>query len=69
MFITGLHNGKDLYKQSPGRSELNFGIERVPTFVFLRDGVEIGRITETPTNTLEEDVAHIAFDNLEVPHN
>ena len=69
LFLTGLHNRKDLYKQSPGRSELNYGIERVPTFIFLRDGVEIGRITETPTNSLEEDVAHIAFDNLEVPHN
>ena len=69
IYLTGLHNGDDKYKQSPDRSELNYGIERVPTFIFLRDGVEIGRITESPTNSLEEDVAFIAFENLRVPHN
>ena len=66
--LIGLHNGDDTYKQSPDRSELTYGIERVPTFIFLRDGVEIGRITESPTNSLEEDVAFIAFENLQVPH-
>lgn len=32
-------------------------VELVPTFVFLRDGEEIGRIVETPATTLEEDAA------------
>lgn len=36
-----------------------FEIERVPTFVFLENGVEIGRIIETPQQTMEQDVADI----------
>lgn len=32
-------------------------VEFVPTFVFLRDGKEFGRIVETPETTLEEDAA------------
>lgn len=36
-------------------------VERVPTFIFYRDGKEIGRIVETPTNSLEEDFLEIVF--------
>jgi thiol-disulfide isomerase/thioredoxin len=32
---------------------------RVPTFVFFRDGQEIGRVTERAVTTLENDVAMI----------
>jgi hypothetical protein len=32
------------------------GIERVPTFIFYREKKEIGRITETPEKSLEEDM-------------
>jgi hypothetical protein len=31
-------------------------IRRVPTFIFSRDGKELGRIIETPVNSLEEDM-------------
>jgi len=34
-------------------------VERVPTFIFLRDGREIGRIIENPKKTLPEDFADI----------
>lgn len=34
-----------------------YGAEYVPTFVFLKDGLELGRIIETPTASLEEDAA------------
>ena len=34
-------------------------IEKVPTFIFYRDGVEIGRITETPMKTIENDMMRI----------
>ncbi|MCK7540888.1 MAG: thioredoxin family protein [Marinilabiliales bacterium] len=34
-------------------------IERVPTFVFLREGVEIGRIEENPKDTMEGDIRKI----------
>ena len=45
-------------KSSDGLTE-KFGIERVPTFIFLKDGKEIGRITESPATTLEGDVLTI----------
>lgn len=34
-------------------------IEKLPTFVFLRDGREIGRITETPQVSISADTAEI----------
>ncbi len=36
-----------------------FEIERVPTFIFLKNGKEIGRIIETPKTTLEKDMLRI----------
>ncbi|MBI9039689.1 MAG: thioredoxin family protein [Bacteroidales bacterium] len=40
--------------------EINkFEIERVPTFIFFKDGNEIGRIIETPKTTLEKDMLKI----------
>ncbi len=41
-----------------------FGIKRVPTFIFFRDGKEIGRIVETPQALyLEEDIVSILKGN------
>ncbi|RYZ68019.1 MAG: thioredoxin [Proteobacteria bacterium] len=34
-------------------------IERIPTFIFLKDGKEIGRIVETPKKTISSDVQSI----------
>lgn len=34
-------------------------IEKVPTFIFYRNGIEIGRITETPLVTIESDIIKI----------
>lgn len=36
-------------------------IELVPTFIFYREGKEIGRITETPIETLEKDFNGIVW--------
>ncbi|MBE9467552.1 MAG: thioredoxin family protein [Bacteroidetes bacterium] len=36
-----------------------FDISRVPTFIFFNKGEEIGRIIETPINTLEKDLIGI----------
>ena len=36
-------------------------IERVPTFIVLDEGCEIGRITEHPRTTVEADLAEILF--------
>jgi len=44
-------------KMSDKSVEVKF--ERVPTFVFERNGVEIGRITEKPIKNLEQDILDI----------
>ncbi|MGE5339973.1 MAG: thioredoxin family protein [Candidatus Omnitrophota bacterium] len=36
-------------------------VERVPTFIFYRDGKEIGRIVENPRKSLAEDFLEIVF--------
>jgi hypothetical protein len=49
----------DRKKKSPEGREASFQIERVPTFVFLKQGKEIGRIVESPRTTLEGDMLGI----------
>ena len=39
----------------------NLKIERVPTIIFYRNGVELGRITETPVQSLEKDMEVIVL--------
>jgi thiol-disulfide isomerase/thioredoxin len=45
-------------KSSDGLTE-QYNIEFVPTFIFLKDGKEIGRIVEKPQSTLEDDMLSI----------
>ena len=47
------------YKRSPNGEEKGLNIFRVPTFIFYKEGKEIGRIVETPTTSFEVDVAQI----------
>lgn len=49
----------EAYKQSPGAETINKGIYRVATFIVYKQGVELGRITEHPVFTLEEDLYKI----------
>jgi len=49
----------DRNKASPEGVEARYGIERVPTFIFLKKESEIGRIVETPRTTLEGDILTI----------
>ncbi len=49
----------DRKKKSPEGLEGQYRIERVPTFVFLKQGKEIGRIVEMPRTTLEGDMLGI----------
>lgn len=59
--LIGLHQADDQYKQGPAREEKGLNIHRVPTFIFRRDGQEIGRIVERPLNSLELDLAQLAL--------
>jgi hypothetical protein len=58
--LVGLSDRPMEFKQAPGNPERRRRIHRTPTIVVVRDGVEIGRIVETPTTTLEGDLLDIA---------
>jgi thiol-disulfide isomerase/thioredoxin len=49
----------DRTKTSPDGLTAKHRIERVPTFIFFREGEEIGRIVELPRSTLEGDIYEI----------
>jgi thiol-disulfide isomerase/thioredoxin len=46
-------------KKTPDNLQEGFNIERVPTFIFYKDGKELGRIVEYPRESLEEDMLKI----------
>lgn len=43
-------------KTSPGNEEQGMNIEYIPTFIFIKNNKEIGRIIESPVQSLEEDL-------------
>ncbi|MFN4111119.1 MAG: thioredoxin family protein [Ignavibacteria bacterium] len=49
----------DRKKQAEGYDIDQYVIERVPTFIFYKNDSEIGRIIETPQETLERDMLKI----------
>ena len=59
--LIGLHQADDKYKQGPAQEEKGLNIHRVPTFIFKRNGQEVGRIVERPLNSLELDLAQLAL--------
>lgn len=57
--VYAVDNHPDRNKTTPGGETAANKIEFVPTFIFFRDGKEIGRITEYPQKSLEADMASI----------
>ena len=57
--LVSLSNAKGAYKQSPSKEEKDLNIHRVPTFIFYKNGKEIGRIVEYPVTSFEVDIAQI----------
>ncbi|MBE0643133.1 MAG: thioredoxin family protein [Bacteroidetes bacterium] len=51
--------GVDHQKRSPNGEAAQYDVERVPTFIFIRKGKEIGRIVEAPLASLEKDMLGI----------
>jgi hypothetical protein len=49
----------DRSKTAPETELQQLKIERVPTFIFYRKNIEIGRIVETPEASLEKDMLRI----------
>jgi thiol-disulfide isomerase/thioredoxin len=46
-------------KQSPQNTALKYKVTKVPTFIFLLNGKELGRIVEAPDVSLESDMVQI----------
>lgn len=46
-------------KKTPDNLERGFNIFRVPTFIFYKNGKEIGRYVEYPRKSLEKDMLDI----------
>jgi thiol-disulfide isomerase/thioredoxin len=55
--------GVDNVKFSPIDNYDALGIERVPTFIFYKNNIEIGRIIENPATSLERDMLNILSRN------
>lgn len=46
-------------KKTPKKLTKSFNLIRVPTFIFLKNGKEIGRFVEKPRETIEKDILKI----------
>jgi hypothetical protein len=53
------YTGLDRSKTAPGMNLIEYNIQYVPTFIFYRNGKEIGRIIEAPAESLEKDLIRI----------
>ncbi|BDY06811.1 thioredoxin family protein [Ferrimonas sp. YFM] len=51
--------GVDRQKSDPQNLAAAYEFKRIPTFMVIQDGKEIGRIVETPKHSLEQDLAEI----------
>ncbi len=47
-------------KKTPDNLQEGFDLLRVPTFIFFKDGKEVGRYVERPRETMEKDILKIA---------
>ncbi|MEO8400081.1 MAG: thioredoxin family protein [Ignavibacteriaceae bacterium] len=58
---------RDKHTEADEIDDLN--IELVPTFIFYKDDVEIGRITEAPIESLEKDMIKILTGKMDLENN
>ena len=49
----------DKQKQSPAKTEVEYKITNIPTFILFNVGIEIGRITEQVKQSIEQDLADL----------
>ena len=57
--ITSVHSEGTDYKQGPNKETIGYNIHKVPTFIFMKEGSELGRIVERTIFDLETDVLQI----------
>ncbi|MDX1935467.1 MAG: hypothetical protein SFU21_00035 [Flavihumibacter sp.] len=61
--IVFVDNRSGAYKKSPGNEQLYKNIHRVPDLIIYRQQTEIGRIVESPVQTIEKDLQQILQQN------
>ena len=49
----------DRQKKEPAEAIAGWDIQRIPTFIVISNGKEVGRVVETPKTTIEQDIAEI----------
>lgn len=49
----------DRQKKEPAEAIAGWDIQHIPTFIVISNGMEVGRVVETPKNTIEQDIAEI----------
>lgn len=58
----------DRSKNTPSGIEDKNSVAYVPTFIFYKNGIEAGRIVESPINSLEEDIRDIVNGTPQTPN-
>ena len=66
--VVAVSDSNEAYKQSPNGEEKGLNVFRVPTFIFYKEGKEIGRIVESPTTSFEIDIAQIVNELPSTPN-
>ncbi|MCL1126316.1 thioredoxin family protein [Shewanella surugensis] len=51
--------GVDRLKQDPEKRAQHYTFTQIPTFIIKQDGQELGRIVESPTDSLEVDLVNM----------
>lgn len=65
--MIALSSKPGMYKKSPENYETGLNIHRVPTFIIYKNKEEVGRIIESPVETLEKDLLSICTEKEYVP--
>ena len=67
MKLVGVDRRREHYKKSPGGEQWGLNIQRVPTFIFLKNGKEVGRIVERPLLGLEQELCDLLSCSPSIP--
>lgn len=66
--LIALDRRKGFYKKSPNGEEKGWNIIKIPTVIFIKNGEEVNRITESPIESLEEDMLAILSGQTYIPN-
>jgi tetratricopeptide (TPR) repeat protein len=68
IMLIGVDSNGEVYKKSPQHEEAGLAIYKVPTFIIYKGEKEVGRIIESPAETLERDLLKIISKEMYTPN-